>query len=343
MKEVKCLVRDNIRKLQPYSCARNDYKRVKGIFLDANENPFGSLNRYPDPYQTELKRAVSEIKNIGIESIFLGNGSDEIIDLTLRIFCNPGKDHVAIFTPTYGMYRVAADIHNTPVLEIPLNEDFQINSANILDLISDPKVKVIIICSPNNPTGNLIREEDIIAILSAFPGIVVLDEAYIEFSSRESMISRLPDYKNLIVMQTFSKAWGMAGVRIGMAFAHRDIIFYYNNVKPPYNISSLNQKAILEKIKKQDTIRNEIELIVNEREELGKEIQKLGIVNKVFPSQANFLLVKFKDANKVYAQLIAEEIIVRNRSALIGNCLRITIGTTDENNKLLDSLKQLQK
>jgi histidinol-phosphate aminotransferase len=343
MKEVELLVRDNIRKLAPYSCARNEYNTINGIFLDANENPFGSLNRYPDPNQTELKMTISEIKNVRTDTIFLGNGSDEIIDLTLRIFCDPGKDHVAIFTPTYGMYRVAAEIHNTSVLEIPLDEDFQINSTNIPDLISDPRIKVIIICSPNNPTGNLVREEDMLAILSGFNGIVVVDEAYIDFSLRESMISRLPDHKNLIVMQTFSKAWGMAGVRIGMAFAHRDIISYYNRVKPPYSISSLNQKAILEKFGKQDTMKKEIEQIVNEREMLGNELQKLDIVDKVFPSQANFLLVKFKDADKVYAILIENEIIVRNRSAVIGNCLRITIGNTDENNKLLESLKQLKK
>jgi histidinol-phosphate aminotransferase len=336
------LVRENVKSLIPYSCARDEFQGKNGIFLDANENPFGSLNRYPDPYQKELKSAISKLKDIPEERIFLGNGSDEIIDLCFRIFCNPGIDKALSFYPTYGMYQVSSAINDVRLVKVPLDEDFQIKTEETSQYFNDNRLKLILACSPNNPTGNKMRRADLENIFRRFRGIVLLDEAYIDFSDEPSFAQKLNDFPNLIVMQTFSKAWGMASVRAGMAFASPEIIHYFNKVKPPYNISTLNQKAVLEKISDTSQFREEIKKIIAERERLSSELKDLPFVKKVFRSDANFILIRLENAESVYNFLADKEIIVRNRSNIIENCLRITVGTRDENNKLLSALKNIQ-
>jgi histidinol-phosphate aminotransferase len=343
MTDVNKLVRENVRKLTPYSCARDEFEGKEGIFMDANENPYGSLNRYPDPYQKELKAAISKLKGIPEENLFLGNGSDEIIDLCFRVFCNPGIDKVLTFTPTYGMYEVSASINDIKVLKVPLNESFQINIKNTEHLLSDKYLKIIFICSPNNPTGNCINQSDIEYILSCFNGIVVIDEAYIDFSDKPSLTKMIARYRNLIVMQTFSKAFGLASVRVGMAWSDPAVIQYFNKLKPPYNISTINQKAVLRKIHKVEEYRNQVSEIKKEKEKLSARLEKIKITEKVFPSDANFLLVKVMDANNVYNLLVEKGIIVRNRSSVIDNCLRITIGKPAENNKLVKALKTISE
>jgi histidinol-phosphate aminotransferase len=341
MIDVKKLVRENVIKLKPYSCARDEYKGKSGIFMDANENPFGSLNRYPDPYQNELKAAISKFKAIPPEKIFLGNGSDEIIDLCFRIFCNPGVDKVLTFTPTYGMYEVSAAVNDVEVLKVPLNEMFQIDLQNVKPLFSDKNLKLIFICSPNNPTGNAMNFADIEYILKNFTGIVVIDEAYIDFSDNPSFIRLIDNYPNLILMQTFSKAFGLAAVRIGMAFAQLEIIQFFNKLKPPYNISTINQKAALRKLGKIEEFSYQVTKIKSEKERLSAKLNKMNIIEKIYPSDANFLLVKVKNANYIYNTLVNENIIVRNRSSVINNCLRITVGKKSENDRLLKALKNI--
>jgi histidinol-phosphate aminotransferase len=341
MVDITKLVRENVIRLTPYSCARDDFKGSSGIFLDANENPYGSLNRYPDPYQKELKAAVTSFKGIEEEKIFLGNGSDEIIDLCFRIFCNPGKDSALTFTPTYGMYEVSASVNDIKVIRIPLNESFQIDMPKVEPYLSEKTLKLIFICSPNNPTSNSMNYSDVEYIISKFNGIVVIDEAYIDFSEQPSFISLVGKYPNLILMQTFSKALGLAAARVGMAFSSPDIIQYFNKLKPPYNISTINQKAALKKLGKTDEYRKQVKKIKEERERLSESLRKMRVTEKVFPSDANFLLVRVKDANYIYNTLIDKHIIVRNRSSVIGNCIRITVGKPYENNKLINALKSL--
>ena len=335
------LVRENVKNLIPYSCARDEFKGKTGIFLDANENPFGKLNRYPDPYQRDLKAAISKNKGISEEKIFLGNGSDEIIDLCYRVFCNPGKDKALTFTPTYGMYEVSASVNDVKIIKIPLNERFQLDLGKTKPYFSDNNLKLIFICSPNNPTGNCMERSDISYIISNFNGIVVIDEAYIDFTEKPSFIKMIDKYPNLIVMQTFSKAFGLAAARVGMAFSNPAILQYFNKLKPPYNISTINQKAALRKLEKAVEFKSQVLKIKNEKERLNADLKKLKITEKVYPSDANFILVKVSNATLIYNSLIDKHIIIRNRTSVINNCLRITVGTHTENNKLINALKTI--
>lgn len=340
MVDIYKLARENVVKLTPYSCARDEFQGPKGIFMDANENPFGTLNRYPDPYQKELKKSISVHKGIPYENIFLGNGSDEIIDLCFRIFCNPGIDKALTFPPTYGMYEVSASINDARVLKVPLKSDFQINLPQIKPLLNDKNLKLVFICSPNNPTGNAMNFSDVEFILKAFNGIVVIDEAYIDFSDKQSFIKLVGIYNNLILMQTFSKAMGLAAARVGMAFSDPAIVKLFNKLKPPYNISTINQKAALRKLARPEDLKLQVMKIKDERRRISSELGKMKIVEKIFPSDANFLLVKVSDADFLYNELVNRNIIVRNRNNVINNCLRITIGKKEENNKLIDALRQ---
>lgn len=341
MTDIDRLVRENVRRLIPYSCARDEFKGKEGIFLDANENPYGKLNRYPDPYQKELKARISEIKSIPEENIFLGNGSDEIIDLCFRIFCNPGKDRALTFHPTYGMYEVSASINDVELIRVPLTDDFRIDMERTLPFLEDESLKLIFICSPNNPTGNSMDTEAVHAIVENFRGIVVIDEAYIDFSDQPSFKTLVPVRQNLIVMQTFSKAMGLAAARVGMAFAQTGIIEYFNKMKPPYNISDINQKAAIRSLRDVDAAKRRIARIVAERKRLEKTLAMTGFVEKVFPSDSNFILVKVRDADLVYSRLLESGIIVRNRNKIVDGCIRITTGTPTENNRLISALKKI--
>ena len=331
------LVRPNILKLKPYSSARDEYKGDTGVFLDANENPFGTLNRYPDPYQKEVKEKLSALKSIPVSQIFLGNGSDEVIDLVFRIFCTPGRDKALVFTPTYGMYEVSANINDTELLQLPLNSDFQIDKESILPFLTDENLKLIFICSPNNPTGNSIENVDF--ILENFNGIVFVDEAYIDFSAQKSWTEQLNQYPNLIISQTFSKARGLAAVRVGIAYSSPEIIALFNKTKPPYNVSQLNQEAALIALLDNQKYQSEIKTILGEKERLEKEFLQLSVIKKIYPSDANFILVEVNDADGIYNNLVQQKIITRNRNSVIASCIRITIGTTEENNQLIAALK----
>ncbi len=337
------LVRKNIKDLIPYSCARDDFRGKAAIFMDANENPFGSLNRYPDPYQEKLKTAISKLRNIPVESIFLGNGSDEIIDLCFRTFCNPGIDKALTFSPTYGMYGVSAAANDVKMIKVPLNDSFQIDLEDIMPRLSDKYLKLILICSPNNPTGNCMDKVVLEKIISEFNGIVLLDEAYIDFADVPSFRYQTEKYPNLIVMQTFSKAFGMASVRVGMAFTNPEIVKYFNKMKPPYNISTINQETVLRKLLKPDEYKEEVRKIRDGRSKLSEELKKLPVIEKVYPSDANFLLVKVKDSGLLYNYLVNKGIIVRDRNSVISNCLRITVGTTTENKELIKAIKSFNE
>ncbi len=341
MTDTEKLVRDNVRKLIPYSCARDEYEGGEGIFLDANENPFGHLNRYPDPYHRELRSVLSRLKGLPEENIFTGNGSDEVIDLCYRIFCNPGRDKALIFNPTYGMYEVSAAANDIEVIKVPLDENFNINISTVEPYFDDEKLKLIFICSPNNPTGNSMNSNDIEFIIRNFKGIVIIDEAYIEFSGHPTFSLKIMQYPNLVVMQTFSKALGLAAARIGMAFADKEIIKYFFRLKPPYNISTINQAAALKKLDEISESRDQVKRIIEERNRLVKSLAKLTVVEKIYPSDANFLLVRVMDADYIYNKLLEKGIIVRNRSRIITNCLRITVGTADENNRLISELEKI--
>jgi histidinol-phosphate aminotransferase len=341
MVNIDNLVRKNVLALTPYSCARDEFKGDAAIFLDANENPFGKLNRYPDPYQRELKTAITKVKGVKEENIFLGNGSDEIIDLCFRIFCNPGVDKALIFTPTYGMYEVSASVNDIQILKVPLDENFQIDLEKAKKYFTDKNLKLIFICSPNNPTGNCMNISDVEEIIQNFNGIVVLDEAYSDFSDKHSFIMMIEKYPTLIVMQTFSKALGLASVRVGMAFTNQYIIKYFNKMKPPYNISTINQKAALKRITKTEALKKQIIKIKKEKLRLSSYLDKMKLTEKVYPSDANFLLVRMKDANYIYNYLVDNSIIVRNRNSIIDNCLRITVGTRAENSKLIKALNSI--
>lgn len=339
--DIQKLVRKNILNLKPYSSARDEFEGENGIFLDANENPFGELNRYPDPYQRKIKQKLSAINQIPIENIFLGNGSDEVIDLAFRIFCEPGKDKVLTFSPTYGMYEVSANINNVELINLELNEDFQIDLKTLKPYLNDENLKIIFICSPNNPTGNSIK--NIKYIIKNFNGIVFIDEAYIDFSPEESFRNQIKKYPNLIVSQTFSKAWGMASVRVGIAYTSEEVIKFYNKTKPPYNISQLNQNAILETLREENInqVSENIKLILNEKKLLVDSLRKLKLVKKIFPSDANFILIEVENADEIYQKLVEENVIVRNRNSVIKNCLRITVGSPEENLKLIETLKSI--
>ncbi len=342
MVDISNLVRENVKNLTPYSCARDEFKGSTGIFLDANENPYGKLNRYPDPYQKELKRAISGFKEISEENIFLGNGSDEIIDLCFRVFCRPGVDKALTFTPTYGMYEVSASVNDVQVIKIPLNTSFQIDMQKVTPLLSDKSLKLIFICSPNNPSGNSMNYADVEYLVSKSESIVVIDEAYIDFSDKPSFIKLVEKYPNLIVMQTFSKAFGLASVRVGMAFAGSAIVQYFNKIKPPYNISTINQKTALSKISRSFEVAKQVRKIKREKEKLIFQIVKLDLTEMIYPSDANFILVKVKDADLIYGELVKMNIITRNRNSVVRNCIRITVGKPSENKLLLKALKTIK-
>lgn len=334
------LVRKNISSLTPYSSAREEFTGDDAIFLDANENPIGTLNRYPDPKQTALKDQLAKLKTIPSDNIFIGNGSDEAIDIIIRIFCAPGTDKILICPPTYGIYEVAANIQDIAVINVPLTDDFQLDHISISSIIQQEKnVKVIFLCSPNNPTGNSLT--GIEKILQEFNGIVVVDEAYSDFSTAVSYATQLKKYPNLIVLQTLSKAWGLAAARIGMAYAAPEIIQLMNKVKPPYNVSLLNQQAAIRACEEQQITQQHIHSIISQRIWLEQALNKLACVVRVYPSDANFLLVAVKDANALYKALVAKKIIIRNRHSIVANCLRITVGTARENQELIDALQQI--
>jgi len=339
MFSLKNIVRKNILNLEAYSSARDEYTGDASVFLDANENPFGNLNRYPDPQQKTLKKALSILKNIASENIFIGNGSDEVIDLTLRIFCTPGKDKALTFSPTYGMYDVSANINNIELIKVPLTDDFQINIDKTKSFLNDDCLKLIFICSPNNPTGNTINTADIEYVLNNFNGIVILDEAYIDFSPEVSWNKKLAEYPNLIVSQTFSKAWGLAAARVGIAYTNTNIINLFNKVKPPYNVSDLNQKAAINVLGNYTEFEKNRQVILTEKETLAKRLKALTQVKKVYPSDANFLLIEVNNATGTYNNLVAQKIIIRNRNSVIKNCIRVTVGSPEENTKLINALK----
>lgn len=337
------LVRKNIAALKPYSCARDEFKGEASVYLDANENPFNApLNRYPDPLQWKVKEAISSIKGVPAANIFLGNGSDEPIDLLYRAFCEPGLDNVVAIEPTYGMYKVSADINDVEYRKVLLNVDFDFIAADLL-AATDQHTKLIWVCTPNNPTGNNLNENEIIKLLEQFKGLVVVDEAYIDFSGKESFGHKLGLYPNLVVLQTFSKAWGSAAIRLGMAFASEEIIFILNKIKYPYNINILTQNHALKALQNYQQVEKWVDTLLKERENLKQELHKLDLVKHIYPSDANFILIRVDDANAVYQYLVNKSIIVRNRNtvSLCLGCIRITVGTPEENKILLENLKQL--
>ncbi len=337
------LLRKNILTLQPYSSARDEYSGEAMIFLDANENPYNQpYNRYPDPLQKKLKKKISGLKHVSVDRIFLGNGSDEPIDLLIRAFCEPGKENIITIDPTYGMYQVAAGINNVEVKKIPLTESFELNAGALL-AAADENTKLVFLCSPNNPSGNSLEKEAVLEVMSRFQGIVVLDEAYVDFAPEKSMLPQLDAFPNLVILQTFSKAWGMAGIRLGMAFAAPEIISVLSKIKYPYNLNILTQQKALELIDNSTQIESWVKQIIQERENMSKMLLKFPFVVKVFPSEANFILVKMHDARGIYEFLREKGVIVRDRSRvfLCEDSLRITIGTPDENNQLINMLKEL--
>lgn len=343
MKNLKELVRPNIWALKPYSCARDEFRGTKAdVFIDANENPFSNgINRYPDPLQEKVKQLISPFKSVPAENIFLGNGSDEAIDLPFRIFCRPGVDNVVAIDPTYGMYEVCADINDIEYRKVSLNEKYEMDPDAILAACDD-NTKIIFICSPNNPTGNAFSRDKIEKVVNGFQGIVIVDEAYSDFSKHRPMRLDLVKYPNLIVLATFSKAWGAAGIRLGMAFASIEIIALFNKVKYPYNVNVLTQNKAIEVLKDQALLQRHVSMILEERESLMKSFVLLPICDEIYPTDANFFLARVKDADSIYKYLVSKGIVVRNRNKvhLCGNCLRITIGTIEENRRLLSALRQ---
>ncbi|MFT4170705.1 MAG: histidinol-phosphate transaminase [Dysgonomonas sp.] len=337
------LVRKNIQSLKAYSSARDEFKGEASVYLDANENPLnGPYNRYPDPLQWKLKERVSKIKGVEVDKIFFGNGSDEPIDIVYRVFCEPGKDNVVAIDPSYGMYKVCADINNVEYRQVLLNDDYSLNADLLLKKV-DGQTKLIFLCSPNNPSANILDKSEVLKVVTSFKGIVIIDEAYIDFSIENSWLPDLDTYPNLIVLQTFSKAWGLAAIRLGMAFASVEIISYFNKVKYPYNINILTQNFVLEELNKTSLKEEWVKTLIAQREWLNNNLGQVSFVEKIYPSDANFILVKVKDANKTYNSLVEKGIIVRNRNSisLCRDCLRITVGTESENKILIESLKSL--
>lgn len=342
MRKISEYVRKNISQLSPYSCARNEFTGEASVFLDANESPFNSpYNRYPDPLQLELKAKISMIKGVPAENIFLGNGSDEAIDLCFRVFCEPREDNVVAIEPTYGMYKVSADINDVEYRAVDLEEDFSLDAAKLL-AATDAHTKLIFLCTPNNPTGNSLNAGEVKKVLNEFDGIVVVDEAYSDFSKQPAFRNELENYPNLIVLNTFSKAWACAGIRLGMAFASKEIIGYFNNVKYPYNINILAQTEIAKMLGHRYDVEKWIGLILEERSRLMEAVSILPYCQKVYPTDANFFLAKFDDATKIYNYLMSCGVIVRNRSRirLCSNCLRITVGSQSENSQLLAAMRK---
>lgn len=340
------LVRPNVAGLKPYSSARDEFKSTGEdmVFLDANENPFATdVNRYPDPQQRTLKSKLATLKNVDPAGILLGNGSDEVLDLLFRAFCEPGIDNVISLPPTYGMYKVLADINNIENREILLTGDFEPDVDAILEN-TDANTKMLFLCSPNNPTGNSFKKENILKLLNNFKGLVVIDEAYIDFAEGESWINSLENFPNLVITQTLSKAYGLAGIRLGICYASQEIIKILNKIKPPYNVNELTQRRALKRLSDINIVEEEITGILKERELLFKVLLQVEFVEKVYPSQANFILIKVDDANKRYAQLLEKGVVIRNRSSqpLCENTLRITVGTSEENRQLIGVLKDLK-
>jgi histidinol-phosphate aminotransferase len=343
--DINRLVRENIRQLTPYSSARCEFKGAASVFLDANENPFDTgYNRYPDPLQLSLKNKISHLWNVPVSSIFLGNGSDEPIDLLVRLFCEPGADHIIITPPTYGMYRVAADIAGVEVKEILLQADYQLSVNDILSQINEHS-KLLFLCSPNNPTGNLLNREDIVQIIHHFPGIVVLDEAYIDFADTEGFLPVLPDFPNLVILQTFSKAWGLAAIRMGMAFASNEIIDFLNKIKSPYNLNILTIDFVSRQLDFLREKKDKVDILIRERQSLIDHFKSFSFIRKINNSDANFILIQVEDADSLYLYLVSKGIIVRNRSnmPLCQEALRISVGTNLENKLLLDTMKEWEK
>lgn len=345
MFSLKDIVRPNIWALTPYSSARDEYQGKEAhVFLDANESPYNSpYNRYPDPLQRALKQQLAIIKDVRPEQIFLGNGSDEAIDLVYRVFCTPGRDNVVTIDPSYGMYEVCAEINDVECRKVRLDEHFDIQAERLLEVCND-HTKAIILCSPNNPTGNTLNEEEIKKVLEAFRGVVVIDEAYSDFSTQPQWRNRIDNYPNLIVLNTLSKAWASAGIRLGMAFAQEDIIHLFNKVKYPYNVNILTQQQASEILSRKPDVSEWVKLTVNERYSLMNAVRELKICKQVFPTEANFFLARFDDANRVYDYLVEQGIIVRNRSKMVlcDNCLRITVGSPAENTALIAALRRYQ-
>lgn len=347
MFDLNLLIRENVKKLIPYSSARDDFKGEAKIFLDANENSLGSpltkwYNRYPDPHQIKVKEKISAIKGVPVENIFLGNGSDECIDIVQRAFCEPGVDNIIICPPTYGMYEVSANVNNVKIKKVNLTQQFELDIEAIEHAI-DENTKIIFLCSPNNPTGNSLHHDDIEAILNNYFGLVVIDEAYINFSKQKSFSSRLKEYPNLVVMQTLSKAWGLAALRVGIMLASEEIVAVMNKIKPPYNINQASQELALQALDEVEQVNAMIKEIVKGRELLAQALVNLSFVEKVYPSDANFLLVKVNDAIGIYKKLLGKGIVVRDRSGveLCEGCLRITVGTIEENKALLSALSTI--
>ena len=343
------LVRENIRLLLPYSSARSEFSDSADVWLDANENSFGSpieqdYNRYPDPLQTAIKQMLAQFVCVDPSEIFVGNGSDEAIDLIFRVFCRPGVDNIVICPPTYGMYEVSANINDTAIKRVSLTPDYQLDIDSIKRAI-DANTKLIFLCSPNNPTGNLLDRNAMLNLAGNFDGLVVVDEAYIHFSGTESLISQIADHPNLIVLQTFSKAWGLAGLRVGLAFAAKETISLLNKVKPPYNVSKIAQEAVLRALEHKQKVGEIIQNIIVERKRLAQNLDTFSFVERVYPSNANFLLVRTVDADGLYRFLVREKIVVRNRSTVLlcEGCLRITVGTPTENDALIEALEKYEK
>lgn len=344
MMTLKKLLRKNIAKLQPYSCARDEFKGVASVYLDANESPYnGPLNRYPDPLQMKVKEELATLKGLKTNQIFLGNGSDEAIDLLYRAFCEPRVDNVVAIDPSYGMYKVCANINDVEYRKVSLNKNFEFKAYDILQA-ADKHTKLAWLCSPNNPTGNSLNTKEIQRLLHIFEGLVVVDEAYIDFSSNFSLIELLKSYPNLVVLQTFSKAWGSAAIRLGMAYASPEIIAVLNKIKYPYNINILTQEQALKALQNREKTDEWIQLILAEREVLNTELQKIDYIRKIYPTDANFILIKVDDANRLYQFLVEQSIIVRNRTtvSLCEGCIRITVGTAEENRTLIENMLKFQ-
>lgn len=343
MKELKDLVRANIWEMTPYSCARDEFKGEASVYLDANESPYNEpYNRYPDPMQWQLKDRIAELKGVDRNCIFLGNGSDEPIDLLIRVFCEPGIDNIVSIAPSYGMYEVASYVNDAAIRKVELTKDFDLDANRVLKA-ADDWVKIIYLCSPNNPTGNSLNRNEVYKVLNGFEGIVVIDEAYIDFSSGPSFLPELSKFPNLVILQTFSKAWGGAGIRLGMAFASPEIIAILNKVKYPYNVNVLTQEYALKILGRKDAMEKQVRQILSERSRLLAALPDLRCVRKIYPTDTNFILVEMVNANLVYKYLVKEKIIVRNRNnvTMCGGCLRITVGSPEENDTLLAVLKNI--
>lgn len=344
--DINTLIRENVKVLKPYSSARDefeDFDTAEMVFLDANENPYqNGVNRYPDPQQANVKVVLGEIKNLNPQQILLGNGSDEVLDLLFRAFCEPKVDNVITLPPTYGMYGVLANINNVENKEIFLTADYQPQVDKILEAVT-PTTKLIFLCSPNNPTGNSFTTESVTTLLEKFNGFVVIDEAYIDFSDKASWLEKLDQYPNLIITQTLSKAYGLAGIRLGICYASTEVIAVLNKIKPPYNVNELTQQRALERLNDQEKINREISSILEERDTLLDVLNHVSFVEKIYPTEANFILIKVDDANKRYDELIAKGIVIRNRTTqpLCENTLRLTVGTGEENKKLMEALQSI--